>query len=835
MNDSEIEIDFFSQEKNIKELFDYLKSLNSEKKVIISGVSGTGKSFIAESLEQLWINYSEDYLAIYLRGDISYSERAYYPFITSISLYKKNKSFAVHIQKGISELSKGIPVAGDFVAYLFETLTSAKESNLRHDIRYLSDTEKLLINDFDILFSKKKLLVIVDNFQWLDVHSLRFIQILTNSETYEFYPFLRNVKYLFNITDDQAIVSHEEFNNFITNKVFLKIKTKPISKANYLNALFKFGLRFPVKEDIIDILYSFTGGNLLLIKKLADYLSENRKLNFTEFYIEEQNSEPHFIEDLLLYKLKGMGASGLQITSLLEFASIIGLSFNKEELLCLTKETEEDLKQIIKSAEELQLISINGSKQNFVHEVLRLFFLNRLKEKKFLYYRNFSACLTKLRPSDYLTRANFLFEGGNTDKAAIIYVLGALKDKREGREPSLSNLLKIKNFSTEFDLTIYLEAMVLSYSLYQETKFEDAIEVILKIEDWLPESLLAEKYYLLSLCLSKSMLIEDLLKAKRYLVNWDSLKETEGEIWLRIMKFLMITHINLYDFDSAKSIEKKIIIYLTERLNYDPIANYFLNIIRRNANAIHINEIAALRTQQSVEFFSKQLDQVDFAYPIQLYYSLINHSGNLLIAGEFRNAFLYASKSLELINHFSNISFPEIQIPSNNYILSGLLSNNITASQAANMFELINPYKGFVADEILLKNNYAVIQIYNDNLNVAFTLLSQLSLICAEKNIDAYYSYIVQINYGCLLYLIGQEEDSIHLFKQLKNQIPLIPEKKYLEKRHELLEDAIGKIEKNWKIWDNYLYEKYPFILGKQWLFFSKGFLVSDIQFWYEI
>src|SRR4029077_17928204 len=102
------------------------------------------------------------------------------------------------------------------------------------------------------------------------------------------------------------------------------------------------------------------------------------------------------------------------------------------------------------------------------------------------------------------------------------------------------------------------------------------IKVLEKVEDHYPKQLLAEKYYLMSLCRIKTMTTDDLEIAKSELSGWSELKNEEGELWTRMMTSFMIIEANLYDFKSAKSIEKEISIYISNRTDYDSKAEYNL-------------------------------------------------------------------------------------------------------------------------------------------------------------------------------------------------------------------------------------------------------------------
>ena len=150
MSDREKIISFGNQIQAINELFDFLQSTDELiKGVLIKGVSGTGKSFMATEIANSWNSYSDDYLALYLNGDIAFAHRNYHPWITGLTNLKKDKKIIQYVPKSAVELSKGIPLAGDFVSYIVETFTFAKQDNQQYGTRYLNDIERTLIYDIN--------------------------------------------------------------------------------------------------------------------------------------------------------------------------------------------------------------------------------------------------------------------------------------------------------------------------------------------------------------------------------------------------------------------------------------------------------------------------------------------------------------------------------------------------------------------------------------------------------------------------------------------------------------------------------------------------------------
>jgi tetratricopeptide (TPR) repeat protein len=356
-----------------------------------------------------------------------------------------------------------------------------------------------------------------------------------------------------------------------------------------------------------------------------------------------------------------------------------------------------------------------------------------------------------------------------------------------------------------------------------------------RLEDIVPGILVAEKCYLLSLCYLKTMDHKDLVKSREILSGWDEFLLSETEIWLRLNTTLMSVYACLYDMDSAKKIERSIMKCLQERTSYDSSTGYYINIIRRKASSLYISEVACNRTAKSIEYFSAMDDQMKFVYPLQYYYSINNHAANLITSGDFIEAFKFSKEALSVPNRIDNVHFPEYEIPSSNYIVSGLLSQNFSNQEALQLFKEVYNKNGTTADTILIANNYGVIEILNGNLNTAYILFKELYDSIKDSNIDCYYKYFIGSNLALLRHSLGDKEQALTEWAMLSQLIPPIPDQVFLKRRHDILLQALSDIPSNsWELIDSFITDNYPKELGRQWAYFGRGFLFSDIQIWYE-
>lgn len=802
----------------------------------LEGPVGSGKTYILKQLADKWNALKAETAVLFLSGDLACEDRNYYPLIESLKELKGGHGAGPFVSRSLVELAKGIPIAGDFVSFLVESLATAGETRREQDIRYLNETERVLLLDIERMFKNKNLLIVIDNLQWVDKSSLRLVELILNRGLGSHFKAIEEAKFVVVVTENRPDLEHQSAEALAIKDGFPIFKINYIKQGKYMQALNKFGFEGILDREILRLLFSLTGGDLTLIKRLADYLSTHIvDDSFADLFYHGDRTKTALLETLLLYRLKEMGVLGDQIVQLLEYASVIGVSFSDEELACVSREKEDALRSILDSAKKVNLVEQTNSKKNFTHELIREFFLARLKERKFSYYSTFAECLTMLRPSDYFTRAMYLFESGNLETSITLYILGVFRNLREGMSTSSYAKARIDSFVGEYSLSDYYSLMMHAYDNFLRGKYKEAIDDLTRIEDLLPRQLLAEKYYLLSVCLTKSMDPQKLEEARKYLTDWDDLENSEAEVWIRIMSTLLTLSTGIRELGVAQAIERRIMTHLARRIKYDPDASHGLNILRRKSGSLHITEIALERTGKSVEFFSQMDESSVLLYPTQYYLSLTNHSANLIVMGDYIEAFKFAKKALDVARENDKFRFPELQIPANNYVVSGFLAGLISPTQALAMFGAVRKYEGFVADDALIKNNLAVVQIHCGDLASAHQQLENVFNSIASTPIDSYYIYFVGANLASVKHLMGKTDESMSLWSDLGDAIPDIPDKKYLETRHRLLVSAFHVVKQgDWESWDDYLATNHPHEVGRAWNFYRHGFLFSDIQLWYE-
>jgi hypothetical protein len=223
--------------------------------------------------------------------------------------------------------------------------------------------------------------------------------------------------------------------------------------------------------------------------------------------------------------------------------------------------------------------------------------------------------------------------------------------------------------------------------------------------------------------------------------------------------------------------------------------------------------------------------------PIQYYYTLTNLIGNQIARGQFSEANSRALELEELIHNFSALTWPMPEVAANNSILARYLAGIFDAATGADLLAKVFNESAEAGDRLLLQNNYAVLLILTDKITEAQALLNRAyTAILAGKEPDGYHRYFLGNNIAALLTLKGDLPAALKMVEEcgtvLNQFYPAISAT--MARRHELLQQAMKEAPQlTSKAFDNVLFDRYPHQVGSQWAFYGRGFLLTDIQFWF--
>ena len=806
----------------------------SKKKLsMIGGVSGTGKSFLLSCIESKNKNTATIYK---LEGDYYLRSRDFYPFLKFInSMYLNDKTIVQKkiIEDGVknttNELGSLSPLGNDFLSACITELSTINKKK-RELYNFIFDKEEL-----DILFpleyfckKEKNIIFLIDDLQYWDKKSLRLLYTLIQQQGNE-YVFLRNSQFVGAINIDYP--NYEEELNGIINLAGKQVYDLDVAdKNNYKVILKQLGLAITLNDDLVEALYSITGGNLQLSSDIVLLLNDETEVENTIRKIISDKNLGH----LLIERLSKISENGVMVNETLKYASLFGSSFYYHDLENVLEKDESYIRNLIETAQSFCLVNGASNGASFIHELIREAYKNETKENKIKYYTGYAKCLKMLYPGNYKERAESLKDAGEYEKASLVYILEFLKQLRINNSCS-------QDLYKELDLPYYLSDYVLSmeraYNFFYSDRYDNCLLELESIEDIVPSILLAEKYYLMSITLSKWL---DTTSRKRavkciepFLVM--SIIDDEIEVWERIVSAYIIACVHNNDCDKAREYESKLQSSIGRRINFDIDASYKLNIIRRKASSLYPPQQAFIWTKKSKNFFAPKEKESLPLDPIEYYMSLNNYLATSLMAGKYNLVTEETAELISLPQKIKYLKFPRFEMPLNNAILIFYLNHKITVDEARERFQqIIDTYNVEDSTGVIIKVNSAIFYglsgDFSEALKILETLYDKIKFI---ENLEFYYKYLVEVNLRVLQYLNGDKE-SIETLGNIQKECATKGEE-YLEAHVKCVIDFTKQEEKISPLsWYHTEMVNSKMKHDDCWKYYGHKYLFGELEFWSE-
>lgn len=804
---------------------------SNSKLTIVKGVSGTGKSFLLSCIK----SQTEKEIIVYkLEGDYYLRSRDYYPFLKFINTMYLNDNDSVKkklIKDGIEntgkELGSWAPLGNDFLSACITEL-SAINKKKRELYNFIFDKDEL-----DILFPleyfcnrERKIIFLIDDLQYWDTKSLSLLYTLIQQQD-SASTFLKSVQFV-GVVNTDYLNCDEELNGIIKLASGQVYELEVTRKENYKIVLKQLGLNISLNEGLIEALYSVTGGNLQLTADIVLLLNDEREVDNTIKKIISDKNLGH----LLIERLSKISDKGVMINETLKYASLFGSSFYYHDLEQVLDKDEGYIRNLIEAAQSFCLVNGAANGASFIHELIREAYKNETKENKVKYYTGYAKCLKVLYPSNYKERAESLKDAGEYDESNIVSILEFLKQLRVNNSCSedLREQLKLPYY-----LTDYVLSMEKSYNSFFSDEYHECLSELESIEDIVPPILLAEKYYLMSITLSKWLDATSREQAVKCLEPFLTLPSVNNEIevWERILSAYIIACVHNNDCEQVQKYEKKLQESIGKRIGFDIDASYKLNILRRKASSLYPPNQAFNSTRKSKSFFApKEKDGLPLD-PIEYYMSLNNFMATALMAGEFQLVLDEAVEILSLPQKLKYLKFPRFEMPLNNAVLIFFLNNKITADEATERLQqIIDTYTIEDSTGVIIKVNLAIFYglscDFSKSLDILEKLYKEISII---ENLEFYYKYLVEVNFGAIQYLSGNK-DSVVSLSNLQKECASRQET-YLEAHVKYLIESFTQTEED-SPWYNTALENPQMSHTKCWKYYGRKYLFGELEFWSE-
>lgn len=806
--------------------------LSNSKLTIIKGASGTGKSFLLSCIK----SKSEHTSIVYkLEGDYYSHSRDFYPFLKFInSMYLSDKS---NIQKSLvkdgienvgKELGSWSPIGSDFLSACITELSSVNKKK-RELYNFIFDKDEL-----DILFPLEyfcsrdsNVIFLIDDLQYWDTKSLRFLYTLICQQDNEFI-FLKNSQFVGAINTDYLNYD-EEVDGIIKLADKQVYKLEATNKDNYKIVLKQLGLNTSLNDNLIEALYSITGGNLQLTADIVLLLNDEIEVESTIKKIISDKNLGH----LLIERLSKISDKGVMINETLKYASLFGSSFYYHDLEQVLEKDESYVRNLIEVAQNFCLVNKAANGASFIHELIREAYKNETKQNKVKYYTGYAKCLKMLYPSNYKERAESLKDAGEYEKANITYILEYIKQLRMNNSCShdFFQQLGLPHYLTEFVLS-----MENSYNYFFSDEYDKCLFELKSIEDIVPAILLAEKYYLMSITFSKWLDTTSRESAVKCLEPYLMLSFIDDEIetWERIVSTYVIACIHNNDCAKAREYENKLQSSIGKRISFDIGASYKINILRRKASSLYSPEQAYIMTRKSKDFFAPKGKDCLPLDPIEYYMSLNNFLATSLMSGEYCSILDETTEILSLPQKIKYLKFPRFEMPLNNAIIILFLNNKITANEACERLQqIIDTYNIEDSTGVIIKVNLAIFYGILDDFSKSLEILAKLyDGIKTIGNLEFYYKYLVEVNLKVVQYLNGSMDD-LHILLSLQNECACRSEK-YLEAHVKCLIETFEQTTVIEPSWYNTSLVNSKMKQSNCWKYYGRKYLFGELEFWSE-
>lgn len=794
-------------------------TLINNQYIITTGASGCGKSFSFQYVQKNITEYGFEQ-AIVLNGDFLDEDQDYAPFKKIFFLGEKVST--QYLKQGIIEVSKDTPLVGNSVGFLFNCLLNPIKNA---DNSFFNDEEQVYLNRLKKMSSHKKICVICDNVHWWDHRSLKFlIKLLASNNSFD------NIKFIISITTNQESGSLlEKISSFAEKNIVEFPKFEYDEFKNHLQKNTKNKLN----DSQIQLLYELADGHLKVYFEIISEINNN-SFDFDAKF--EDNKK--YLTNLLNRRLQECGASGAQITEVLEYASIIGISFSSFELQQLTEYTKSRLKRVIEDAAKLKLTE-NGDKfgeYKFAHDIVREIFKTRVDENHLDYYCSMSLCLKEISPSQYYRRAKYMILAQNHQLAETLLCLEMISQLRTYGNISESVLNIAKELFQESSHE-YIHYMIEAYTAYNDKNYELALKQLDLILSFHPKELLAERDILKLRCFSKKLASERVAEEINKLNSKCDLKSfnSEKDVYERYVHALITAYAHLGELDIAKDLEEIVLNSLSSRINTDENAKLRLNTIKRNANAIHEIDTAAVFVQQATKFFSETDCKGEYTHVKQYYTSLTNNSAMLIKQGEFSDAYNEAIKALSLEKDNLDITFSRTQIVRSNCIIAGVLCEKFNPTDAIKMYKnILDNLHGILAEKLFYTSNLSIMYALNNEPDIALRILQdEVKFHDVKSDKEGIYRYRVDTNCAIYNYLLGNKDEAITTLKEQKYRLLTLINGSYFNKKNDIIlelmeESYIGTGQS----WLSVVESSCPCFQGKAWRYFGKGYAFAALCDW---
>ncbi len=798
-----------------------LEKIFDNRVIHIIGPNGSGKSFLGQKVFNK-INSWEDWAVYHVCGTCPEIE----PYAT-ISSIKKSHS--------ISEIGFNI---GSF-------LQLGINISMSNDKKDFSPFEYSILNKI-LQVPESNILIIADDYHLWDLHSIKLLNTLILKSEIQF-EFKKNIHVIL-ITNHSDFKMISDLKNKVSFISYIMHNLDNVGIQNFLFELYNDKSFNPVSEQTLSYIHMLTGGNMTLIKLISDTCQD--KID----NIKQYSNEHKLINDIANSRInelyQNLSTNLINVKEVLGIASLFENGFTINDLSYVSENKESNLINILSEAERKEFIK-NIPPYVFACIPIQNALREQFNNKKYYYYEKEYLLLHEKKTGDYYQRAMCL-EKFADDKPEVIYLY----------------MMAYSRYSLNFDDEIMCKKIVQRINDYVDhnsnsnsiieanyifTKFIEIIDNIkhnnyktayegsMKIFN--TTSILVEseiqllKLYCFVLLDNITNTIYELVEDLRDLLEIIK-DESEYEQYARILLILLPILIDkLNDVETFNLLRKdlnKIIIKNSD--------NHFLLYARatlyRKSNLYKSANTAYVDSAQALSYFHQMNLEVD------LYYTLCNHAGNLILSNDYKNSIKSSNEAKKLL--IKNPSLDSGEKVTNNFAIAkllekenefcqGLLTETELKKEITNSIQLLEQclnINNINDTTLVIMLNICSLYAYVGHIKKSEENIIKLKSYL-EYNDDYYYKYYL-LNIELGIAIVKKDWTSA---ERLMLQLDFVPamfhkSKRHINKRVQILNEIIKEKKSYTQTHYNFaILNRVNRFADSSWAYFARGFLVSDLQF----
>lgn len=769
----------------------------------IVGETGSGKTTLINEIKNTWRAISEDVvLSLCAPNHIPADD---YGVFNKLVIEKEQLTNSV--KNILIESTKDIPFVGNSLSSITSELFEYQDK--RKSSSFNETKEEIFLKKIQSYIDGKDVLILCYDFEKWDFRSRNLlINIISNNRI------KRNSKNVYFLIESTENVFSEKIQE---HKVF---SLKNIEFDNVIEIFKIFSSEINLTSEQQKQLYYITNGNLDLLKECSSLP-----------YISEQKIDIGNIIEQKIYKKTN---SVTDVLNLLKQVAFIGQDVKAILLKHFSDLKEEQYEDALDISIKLEYLKEKSENISFVHTYLYNYYSRCFNNNRKYYYK-LSKCLNLLYPSRYDIQFQYLFRGGIEQKAKIFLFLFLIQYYRENNAEYNIEQTIYKCLLDDDDFEVCNQICV-AYKFYKIKQYDKAEEILDLIYDTRLEFRFEIHYLQALIATNKHNSTDKFQEQIDILLQYttEDFRDNYPEMYIRNYMILVefYAELNLKEF--VRQCIKEINIFFTKHVNTDSQIACYEQCFKMKANAFYKIEIAYNYTKKANQFLKR--DGFKNKYLSKYYISLLNHSANEIVLGEFEKAYKLLVEAHQLAISNPHLEYIHEDVLINNMVICGHVLGQYTMEECIKALEMISNKHSDAVATILIQSNLSIFYTINGDYDDAYLLLSKLYESMKYNDlIDVYYQYYITNNYGILLWL-KNDNNALTILEKSYNLCPWTYDAAYFNARIDKIKSLIKNLEPEDVMasnnWMNYLYVQKPNTVGKAWKFWSSLMILSELQIW---